>query len=78
MARGIDGVVIPPPLFDQHLCLLQRVEDLAIKKLVPELAVERQDIAVGAAWALLFVSVVVLLVDYIVIANVLGISIGNE
>lgn len=33
--------------------------------------------AVGAAWALLFVSVVVLLVDYIVIANVLGISFGN-
>ena len=31
---------MPSPLFDQHLSLLQRVEDLAVKKLVPELCSE--------------------------------------
>ena len=34
------GVVMPSPLFDQHRCLPQRVEDLAIQQLVPEFAVE--------------------------------------
>ncbi len=32
-----DGVVTLSPLFDQHLCLLQDIEDLAIGQLVPEL-----------------------------------------
>ncbi len=31
---------MPSPLLDQHLCLLQRVEDLVIEKLVPELCSE--------------------------------------
>ncbi len=36
---------MPSPLFDQHLCLLQRVEDLAIEKLVPELLRDAQTTA---------------------------------
>lgn len=35
-----DGVVVVPPLFDQHLCLPERVEDLAIEQLIPKLAVD--------------------------------------
>ena len=34
------GVVMPPPLFDQDRFFPQRVEDLAIQQLIPELAVE--------------------------------------
>ena len=34
-----DGVVVVAPLFDQHLGLLQRVEDLAVRQLVAEFAV---------------------------------------
>src|SRR6202042_1278519 len=35
-----DGVVVNPPAFCQYLHLLQRVEDLAIQELVPQLRVE--------------------------------------
>ncbi len=34
------GVVEASPLLDQHLRLLQRVEDFHIQTLIPELAVE--------------------------------------
>ena len=33
-------VVVPPPAFNEHFGLLQRVEDLSIQQLIPELAVE--------------------------------------
>jgi hypothetical protein len=33
-------VVVLPPVLDQHLRLLQRVEDFSVQELVPELAVE--------------------------------------
>ena len=36
-----DPVVVLRPLFDEHLRLLQRVEDFAVEQLVPEFAVER-------------------------------------
>ena len=35
-----DGVVVAAPALDQHLGLLQRVEDLAVEELVPELSIE--------------------------------------
>ena len=35
-----DGVVVPAPALDQHLCLAKRGEDLAVEQLVPELGVE--------------------------------------
>ena len=35
-----DGVVVLPPAFDQHLGFVQRGEDLAVEKLVTQLAVE--------------------------------------
>ena len=41
-----DGVVVAPPLLDQHFCLPQCVEDLAIEQLVPELAVKALVVAV--------------------------------
>lgn len=41
-----DGVVFPPPAFDEHLGLPERVEDLSFQQLVAELAVERFDVAV--------------------------------
>jgi hypothetical protein len=34
-AVGSDGVVVPPPLFDDDLCLFQGIEDLAIQQFVP-------------------------------------------
>ena len=45
-------VVLTPPLFDQDLCLLERVEGLAVQEFVAQLAVERFDVAVlpGRAW----------------------------
>ena len=39
-AVGSDGIVLAPPLLDQHGRLRQRVEDLPVQQLVPELAVE--------------------------------------
>ncbi len=41
-----DCVVVPPPSFDQHLGFLQRVEDLAIEQLVPQLSIEALVVAV--------------------------------
>ena len=35
-----DGVVVPPPALDQHLCLAQRVEDFAVQPLITQLADE--------------------------------------
>jgi len=40
------GVVEAPPVFDQHLGFPQRVEDLAVQALVPQLAVEALIVAV--------------------------------
>ena len=39
-AVGSDGIVLAPPLLDQHGRLRQRAEDLPVQQLVPELAVE--------------------------------------
>jgi hypothetical protein len=48
---GPDRIVVPPPALDDDLCLLQRVEDLAIQKFIPQLRVEALAIAIlpGAA-----------------------------
>ena len=35
-----DGVVVPPPLFDDDLSLLQGIEDLPIQQFVPEAGIE--------------------------------------
>ena len=35
-----DSVVVAPPLFDDDVSLLQGVEDLPIKQLVPEAGIE--------------------------------------
>ena len=45
-------VVVHPPLFDHHLRLLQRVEDLSIQALVSQLAVEAFAVPVlpGTSW----------------------------
>ena len=45
-AVGSDGIVLAPPLLDQHGRLRQRVEDLPVQQLVPELAVEALVVAV--------------------------------
>ena len=45
-----DGVVVPPPGFDQDLCLSQGVEDLAIQELVAHRAVEALAVAI-LPWA---------------------------
>ena len=46
-----DRVVVPPPAINDDLCLLQRIEDLAIQKLISKLRVETLTIAIllGAA-----------------------------
>jgi len=46
--RGVrpERVVVDAPALDHDLCLLQRVEDLAVDQFVPELAVERFAVAV--------------------------------
>ena len=41
-----DVVVLPPPPLSQHLDLFERVEDLAIEKLVSQSGIERLDVAV--------------------------------
>ena len=41
-----DLIVLPTPAFDEHPCFGQRVEDLSVQQLVPELPVERFHIAV--------------------------------
>ncbi len=43
---GSCRIVVPPPSFDEHLGLLQGVEDLSIQQLIPELAVEALVVAV--------------------------------
>ena len=45
-AVGSDGIVLAPPLLDQHGRLRQRVEDLPVQQLIPELAVEALVVAV--------------------------------
>ena len=45
-AVGSDGIVLAPPVLDQHGRLRQRVEDLPVQQLVPELAVEALVVAV--------------------------------
>ena len=47
-----DRVVVPPPAFDDDLCLLQRVENFAIEQFVAQACIEAFDIAVlsRAAW----------------------------
>ena len=45
-AVGSDGIVLAPPLLNQHGRLRQRVEDLPVQQLVPELAVEALVVAV--------------------------------
>ena len=45
-----DRVVVVTPSFDQHLRLLQRVEDFRVEQLVPELAVEALVVATGATF----------------------------
>ncbi len=47
-----DRVVMPPPTFDDDLGFLQRVEGLAVEKLVSQLRVEALAIAIlpRAAW----------------------------
>jgi len=41
-----DGVVLATPGFDQHLRLLQGVEDLAVEELIPQPGIEAFDVAV--------------------------------
>ena len=41
-----DLIVVPTPEFRQHLCLLQRRENLPVEEFVPEFAVEAFDVAV--------------------------------
>ncbi len=43
---GPDGVVVPPPSFDEHLRLEERVEDFPLEKLVSQFAVETLGVAV--------------------------------
>lgn len=40
------SVVVPPPLLDQDTGFLQRVEDLPVQQLIPQLPVERLDVPV--------------------------------
>jgi hypothetical protein len=41
-----NGVVVPAPLFDQHLCLLECIEDFSVQQLIAELPVEGFVVAV--------------------------------
>jgi hypothetical protein len=41
-----DRVVVPTPAFDDDLCLLQGVEDLAVQEFVPQARVEAFDVPV--------------------------------
>jgi len=43
---GPDRIVVMPPALDDDLCLVQRVEDLAIQQLISQLRVEALAIAV--------------------------------
>ena len=43
---GTDGVVVPPPGFDQHPRFGERVEDLAIEQLVAKRPVEALVVAI--------------------------------
>ena len=47
-----DGVVVLAPMLDQHLGLLEGVEDLTVEQLIPKLPVEALVVAVlpGAPW----------------------------
>ena len=41
-----DGVVVPPPLFDDDLCLFEGVEDFPIQQFIPEAGIEGLAVAV--------------------------------
>ena len=41
-----NGVVVPSPALDDHLCVLQRVKDFTVEQLVTELRVEAFTVAV--------------------------------
>ncbi len=43
---GPDRVVVVTPLFDDHLCLLQAVEYLAVEQLVAQPRIEALDVTV--------------------------------
>ena len=43
---GSDGVVLPPPLFDEHFRLLQRVEDLPLQDFFAQRPVEAFVVAI--------------------------------
>ena len=47
-----DRVVINSPALDQDLCFVQRIKDLSFQQFIPQLAIERFDVAVlpGTAW----------------------------
>ena len=47
-----DGVVVPPPMFDDDLCFPEGVEDFPIQKFVPEACIEGLAIAVFPRCAL--------------------------
>ena len=41
-----NGVVVPPPLLDDDLCLFEGVEDFPIQQFVPEAGIETLTISV--------------------------------
>ena len=49
---GSHGVVLPAPLLNDDLCLLETVEDFAVEQLVAQLSIEGLAVAVlpRAAW----------------------------
>ena len=49
---GPDGIVVVPPPLDQYFSFLERIEDLAVKELIPKFPIEAFIIVVlpRAAW----------------------------
>jgi len=41
-----DSVVVPAPLFDDDLCLLERVEDFTVQELIAESCIEALAVSV--------------------------------
>jgi hypothetical protein len=41
-----DGIVVPPPAFEDDLRLAQAVEDLSVQQLISEPGIEALDVAV--------------------------------
>ena len=41
-----NGVVVPPPLFDDDLCFFEGVEDFPIQQFIPEAGIEGLAVAV--------------------------------